>query len=441
MATLYFQLERSKLLKDKTHPIYLVLKVKAKGVEKRFRYYTGRSTLNKYWIGEGESKKVSAKAPGAGNTNARLETLRLGADAIITNAKNLKADLTLDYFKERFYSEVIGKIKDPEPEPVQVSFFEHLQNFIEAKQNIFQPATIKTYITLKKSLQEFEKAIGYKVAFESINHIFITLYTKYLIEDTGVINNTLAKRIATLKAFLTEMKKQKVNAYTDFEDFEASRNYETTIMYLTEPELMQLNSLETENNTTEQHVKDAFCFACFTGIRFSDWCSLKPENIVQVNHEGKIVNALKFTMFKVHKEVTVPLNNKALSIIEKYKDYSASHGNLFPVYSNQETNRTLKDLAKRANINDVILEVKKSGANRITYTNPKHEILTCHDARNTYATLYLEKGGRPEVLQRILGHSDIKQTMRYVKIVEKAVISDYLKTEKRAKVLQLKKLA
>ncbi len=68
MATLYFQLERSKLLKDKTHPIYLVHKVKTNGAEKRFRYYTGRSSLNKYWIGEGESKKVSAKAPGAGNT-------------------------------------------------------------------------------------------------------------------------------------------------------------------------------------------------------------------------------------------------------------------------------------------------------------------------------------------------------------------------------------
>ncbi len=441
MATLYFQLERSKTLKDKTHPIYLVLKVKANGIEKRFRYYTGRSSLNKYWIGEGESKKVSAKAPGAGNTNARLETLRLGADSIITNAKNIKADLTLDYFKERFYSEVIGRIKEREPEPVQVSFFEHLQNFIVAKQNIFQPATIKTYITLKRSLQEFEKVMGYKVEFESINHIFITLYTKYLIEDTGVINNTLAKRIATLKAFLAEMKKQKVNAYSDFEDFEASRNYETTIMYLTEPELMQLNNLETETNSTEQNVKDAFCFACFTGIRFSDWCSLKPENIVQVNHEGKIVNALRFTMFKVHKEVIVPLNNNALSIIDKYKDYAKVKGTLFPVYSNQETNRTLKALAKKAKINDVILEVKKSGAKRITYTNAKHEVLTCHDARNTYATLYLEKGGRPEVLQKILGHSDIKQTMRYVKIVEKAIFTDYFKTEKKAKVLPMKKFA
>lgn len=443
MATLYFQLERSKTLKDKTHPIYLVLKFKGKRKEQRFRYYTGRSAFDKHWIGEGEGKKVSSKAPGAGITNARLETLRLGADAIITNAKNIKAELSLDYFKDRFYTEVIGKTFEPEEKPVHFSFFDHLQKFIEAKANIFQPATIKTYITLRKSLQKFETAIGYKVEFETINHIFITLYTKYLIEDTGVINNTLAKRIATLKAFLTEMRKQKINTYSDFEDFEATRDYETTIMYLTEPELLKLYSLEVKEGSTLAHIKDAFCFACFTGIRFSDWSSTKPENIVSLNNgNGQIIKALKFTMYKVHKEVVVPLNDHALSILEKYKD-TLPGKKLLPTYTNQETNRCLKELGKMACIDEVIQEVKKSGAKRITYTNAKHEILTCHDARNTFATLYLEKGGRPEVLQKLLGHSNFKQTMRYVKIVEKTVISDYFKTmgSDTAKILPLKKLA
>jgi integrase len=329
MATLYFQLERSKTLKDDTHPIFLVLKLKEQGKEKRFRYYTGRSALEKHWIGEGESKRVSSKAAGAGITNDRLETLRSGADAIITNAKNIKADFTLEYFKERFYHEVIGRVKEPLPQPKQVTFFEHLQKFIEAKENVLQPATIKTYITLKNSLQEFEKVMGYKVEFETINHTFITLYTKYLIEDTGVLNNTLAKRIATLKGFLNDEETKKINTCKDYENFKASRDLETTIMYLTEQELMQLYNLETKPNSTEQHIKDAFCFACFTGIRFSDWAGLKPEHIQDVNYEQMSVKALKFTMFKVHKKVTVPLNKYALAIIEKYQDYSASHGHLF----------------------------------------------------------------------------------------------------------------
>lgn len=444
MITFFFRLETSKTLKDKTHPIYLSFKSTEGKTVKLYRHYTGRSATKKQWIGKGNKKRVSATAPGAGVTNSRLEYLYSGADAIITNAKNLKHDITIDYIKSRFELEVLGRLPEPEPDPVKTSFFEHLQNFIDSKKNILQPATIKTYSTLKKSLQEFETASGYKVEFDSINQLFISLYTKYLIEETGVINNTLAKRVATLKAFLAEMKKLKINTCTDFETFKASRNYETTIMYLTEKELLQLQNLEVKPDTTEAHVKDAFCFACHTGIRFSDWNNLTPDNIVLVNHEGRIIQAIKFTMFKVHKEVIVPLDEYALSIIDKYKGYAATHGKLFPVYTNQETNRTLKDLAKEAKINDVIIDVKKSGANRKTYTNAKHEILTCHDARNTMATLYLEKGGRPEVLKKLLGHSDIKQTMRYVKITEKAVIDDYIKmtnNSDKGKVVEMKQPA
>jgi integrase len=444
MATIYFQLERSKTLKDKTHPIYLVIKLKEAGKEKRFRHYTGHTSLRKHWIGEGERKRVSATAPGAGITNARLETLRSGAVAIIANAKNLKDNLTINYFRDRFSREVIGE--NPEPEVVQSSqldFFDHLQNFIDNKQSIFQPATLKTYSTLKKSLQQFEKAIGYKVTFESINKIFFTLYTKYLIEDTKVIDNTLAKRIATLKAFLSAMEDQRVNTFTDYKGFKAKRDYETTIMYLTEAELMKLYNLEIANSdVTMRHVRDVFCFAAFTGIRYSDWGRITLDDIVLVNHEGKSVKALKFTMFKVNKTVTIPLNNYALAIIEEYKEYARAHGKLFPVYTNQESNRTLKDIAKAAGINEVVKEIKKSGANKISHINAKHEIISCHDARRTFATLYLERKGRPEVLQKLLGHHSFKETMKYVKVTENAVFEDHVKMNtKRGKVLPFKRSA
>ena len=264
------------------------------------------------------------------------------------------------------------------------------------------------------------------VEFDSITPVFLNLCTRYLIEETGVIINTLAKRLATLKSFLGEMRKQQINQRTDYEDFEASRNYDTTIMYLTAGELERLETLQLSDSTLS-HIRDGFCFACHTGIRFSDWPTLSKHNVVDFIYEGAVIKALKFVMFKVHKEVVIPLDDYAISIIEKYVAHPNTNGKLFPIYSNQETNRGLKILAKEANIDTVVVDVKKSGATRRTYANPKHEILSCHDARNTFATLYLEKGGRPEVLKRLLGHSDIKQTMRYVKITERAVVEDHLK--------------
>jgi site-specific recombinase XerD len=428
MATFYFQLERSKTLKDKTHPIYFVFKIKEDGKEKRFRYYTGRSATDKLWIGEGENKRVSSKAPGASITNTRLENIRQGADWIVTNAKNLKHTLTLEYFKNRFLQEVIGKAPAHANEGSSLTFFEHLQDHMDSQKGIFQPGTTKVYKSLKNALIDFESKIGYKITFESMNHIFITLFTKYLIEEKNLINSTLAKRVATLKAFLYQMERKKINRYTDYKDFRAPKDHETTLMYLSEAELMAIYNLELEPDTTLSHVRDAFCFACYTGLRFSDWANVKPENIVTLKDSGaKDIKALKITMHKIHREVIIPLNDVALNILDRYPNREKGKS-ILPVFTNQETNRTLKDLAKLAKLKEVIQDVKKSGANRITHTNHKHEVLSCHDARNTFATLYLEKGGRPEVLQRLLGHSNIKQTMRYVKIVEKTVISDYFKT-------------
>ena len=47
-----------------------------------------------------------------------------------------------------------------------------------------------------------------------------------------------------------------------------------------------------------------------------------------------------------------------------------------------------------------------------------HKNVTFHVARHTFATSFLRAGGKVEKLQRLLGHTDIKQTMIYAHIVQ-----------------------
>jgi integrase/recombinase XerD len=49
---------------------------------------------------------------------------------------------------------------------------------------------------------------------------------------------------------------------------------------------------------------------------------------------------------------------------------------------------------------------------------PKYEKISCHIARHTYATLSLTQGVPIEVLQKTLGHADIKTTMVYAKVID-----------------------
>ena len=48
--------------------------------------------------------------------------------------------------------------------------------------------------------------------------------------------------------------------------------------------------------------------------------------------------------------------------------------------------------------------------------------ISFHSARHTFATLFLEKLNDVAVLQQLLGHSNIRQTMEYVHVSEKKKI-------------------
>jgi integrase/recombinase XerD len=104
--------------------------------------------------------------------------------------------------------------------------------------------------------------------------------------------------------------------------------------------------------------------------------------------------------------VRVPLLPKALEIIEKYKAHlkALAEGTLFPNISNQKLNSYLKEIADLCNI---------------------EKNLTFHLARHTFATTVTLTNGVPmETVSKLLGHSSIRTTQIYAKVVEKKVSDD-----------------
>lgn len=135
-------------------------------------------------------------------------------------------------------------------------------------------------------------------------------------------------------------------------------------------------------NPVLKNILARFLFSCFTGLRISDNKAIDLENIIS--------NILVFVSVKTGKLMRIPLSNSALLFIGKdqlfYGDYTEQH-----------INRELKNIAKACGI-----------TKRVTF----------HVARHTFATNFLICGGRVEILQKLLGHSQIRKTMDYVHIVE-----------------------
>ena len=96
----------------------------------------------------------------------------------------------------------------------------------------------------------------------------------------------------------------------------------------------------------------------------------------------------------------------ALEIIEKYRDhnYCINKNRLLPVNSNQRYNGYLKEIAD-------ICGIKKK--------------ITSHIARHTFATTVTLSNGVPiETVSSMLGHSSIRTTQIYAKVLESKVSED-----------------
>jgi site-specific recombinase XerD len=134
---------------------------------------------------------------------------------------------------------------------------------------------------------------------------------------------------------------------------------------------------------------------------------LSNQNIV-IDIKGKKQIHIKRT--KTDVAANIPLLPKALEIIEKYKDHEFCiySGKLLPTKSNQKQNAYLKEIATLA-------ECSKK--------------LTTHTARHTFATLMLTKGVSIETVSSMLGHTNIKTTQIYAKIIEEKVLNEMSKIE------------
>ena len=143
--------------------------------------------------------------------------------------------------------------------------------------------------------------------------------------------------------------------------------------------------------------------SCFTGLAFIDVQQLSPEHIVKDNNGNLWIRKPRQ---KTKNMCNIPLLDIPLEILRKYADYPAckKKGVLLPVPCNQKMNSYLKEIA------DLCL-IKKN--------------LTTHTARHSYATsVCLANGVSIENVAKMLGHSNIKMTQHYARVLDSSILKD-----------------
>ncbi len=264
-------------------------------------------------------------------------------------------------------------------------------------------ATLKKYNATKEKARAF---VGYQfgttdIPLSQIKPSFAEDMYHYLSVYEHLENNTIIKHIKNIKKMLSlAVSKEWMgsNPITGYKcSYKASERER-----LTHDELKLLINAKFERRALEE-AKDCYLAMCFTGYAYKDALLLTPDHIQVLEDGGK--------WFVKNREKTecrenVPILPVVESIIAKYKKhpFCVAYHKVFPIHSNQKFNNCLKEIA-------ILCGIRKT--------------LTTHTARHTFATTVTLSNGMPiETVSALLGHSSIRTTQIYAKVVAKKVSED-----------------
>ena len=167
----------------------------------------------------------------------------------------------------------------------------------------------------------------------------------------------------------------------------------STHCYLDTKDLDKLEQLQ-GLTSSQRDVRDIFLLQAWTGCRLSDAVELTAANI-----NGSV---LSYTSKKTQTFASIPVKPIVADIIDRLPGIK--------IFSKANYNRTLGIICQMAGIDEPI-SLTKSGK-RITI--PKHEGVSSHTARRSFASNLYEAGIAINKISYMMGHSNTAMTERYI---------------------------
>lgn len=304
---------------------------------------------------------------------------------LVNSFLNEEYPLTLVQFKERLIASNHSSNEE--------SFTDYILEYLEENKVKFKAETWFGYKSQISKILKFKK----RICFSDITEKFINEYRQYMLYTLGNNENTAGKSLRVLRTFVNisirfGYIKSNPFQYISIKKVDGKRDF------LSIDELNKLTDYYLKNNLLKPIDKDIlgyFLFACYTGLRYSDLKTFSKDSIVN--------DSIHLRMHKTGYLVNIPLSTKAKMFIP---DSPSNSNRVFRIYCNKVTNKVLKKTGVQLGLN---------------------KNLTCHVARHTFATVSISLGIPIEVVSKLLGHTSIRTTQVYAKIVDTVKIKEMQK--------------
>lgn len=387
-------------------------------LEKRTILNSGLAIPPSYW--NLKRLRISAELPASFGShellNERLQnTIRIVEDILFYAEKNKVKD-PLSFLKQTFkpdldISLLKEKVKELETPKVDLDVFFQIDEYIKSKERHVTPKMIGVYKNMRETLKLFENYRKKPITFESIDFNFYEEFIDYMMYEhiqrrrkeivKGFRVSTIGKIIKQLRIFLRNRMRRKLIPHINLEDFKILEE-ETDAIYLTRDEINRIYNTDLSSFKHLHKYRDLLVFGCLTGMRFSDFSNVKPEDVRD--------RMLYKKQQKSERWVVIPLRDEAYNIfIYRFKRH-------IPLITNADFNYYIKEVAKIAGIQQSIKFSHKKGNQNIVITKPKYKWVTSHTCRRSFCTNEFLEGTPVELIMKISGHRSLRDFYKYIRI-------------------------
>ena len=258
-----------------------------------------------------------------------------------------------------------------------------------------------SYKYVYKALLKFNRHLD--IYFSDIDLLWLKRFEEWQ-QKQGASLNTIGIRFRTLRAIYNTAIEQgyvKPNYYP-FKSYKVSKLHSVTAKRAITKENIHsvINYDCTEKDAYTRLAVDLFTFSYFMGgINFVD--------MAHITHSHIIDTRLIYTRTKTHKLIKLPLQPKAIELIEKYRNPDRTY--IFPILS--ASHKT--EQQKRNRIHKVITKVNR----HLKLIGKELHLpldLTTYVARHSFATVLKRSGVNTSIICEAMGHSSEKVTQIYL---------------------------
>ena len=381
------------------------------------KYSTGYKVHLENWNSEKQEVRNKVEVFDRNMINDGLNEIRTRINSIYTSLIKDGKQIDNETLRSRLNDEKEPEQLDTNSPYVQTflkHFLEKIDKVVQIKSNgrtePIKQSTIKQYRNTLKMIVAFDQIKGSKTRFDGLNIKFHSDFLDFLHGDQKLAYSTIAGRIKNLKTLSNHARREGISVCEDV----FTRNFfkptdESLHTYLNESEIKRIFEFDFSNNPRLDKTRDLLIVGLWTALRISDFTKITKMNIqdgfFQLDEQQKTGGAL-----------IIPIHPHVKSVIEKY------NGEIPHKISHQKFNVYIKEICALVGISDRIEGTKKIktelGQRKITGVFPKHELVTSHICRRSFATnLY---GKLPTLtIMAVTGHKSEKTFLNYIKVTPK----------------------